>query len=366
MALSVKIFKEEWGRLFAPWLSFIYSEDVFASLRAQYAGYEIKKVGFRIKHRGSKTAGEHPEAKKKCAEANIKNREAMKVKFAHWNKVRRFDHPIIVKREFAVGDVLLTTPIIRALHNKYRLCPIYVETGAPDIFKHNPYVKLAANKIPPMADAMVISLNGVYEANPARHVLESYRIAAGLEEYEMDKLGLELFDSFGIRYDNHLAKTEKWAAIHIGPTTWPGKNWPNDRWNQVIQLIRARGWKVMLFGNPPKDAAFLVEKDYRGQSGIHEFVELMRQCSLFIGLDSFPAHLASALQVPAVVLYGIMDPKCFAVHTGKYIAVTSDPKHPDTARRNREPNVTFISTTDAVMRTISVDDVMRAVDQILA
>lgn len=366
MTVSVEIFQKEWGRLFAPWLSFIYCEDVQCCLTAQYAGYTIHRAPFRIQHKGSQTAGHHPDAKKKCAEANVRNREAMKKKFAHWNKVRRFDHPIIVKREYAVGDVLLTTPIIRALRKKYRLCPIYVETGAPDIFKNNPHVKLAANKVPPMADAMVIELNGSYEKTPGIHVLENYRIAAGLEPYEMEDRSLEIYGDLGRNEFSVVCSLEKWCAVHIGPTTWPGKNWPSDRWNSVIQLIRARGWKVMIFGNPPKDAQFLVDADHRGQTGIQEFAALMVQCSLFLGADSFPAHLAAAIEVPAVVLYGITDPNCFAVHTGKYIAVTSDPKHPDTGRRNREANVTFIPTTDAVMRTISVDDVMRAVDKILS
>ncbi len=358
-AVSVEIFQREWGRLFAPWLSFIYSEDALMSLRAQYAGYEIKKVAFRIKHRGSQTAGAHPEAKKKCAEANLRNREQMKIRFKHWNKFRRFDHQIVVRREYAVGDVLLTTPIIRALANKYRLCPIYVETGAPDIFKHNPRVKLAAPKIVIEKDAMVIDLNNSYERTPGRHVLESYAEAAGLEAYEWTKK-MEIYG-----WNDDKPKNDRWCAVHIGPTTWPGKNWPNERWNQVIQAIRARGYKVMLFGNPPKDAQFLVEKDCRGQSGIQEFSGLLAQSSLFVGPDSFPAHLSAALEIPAVVLYGITDPKCFATYTGKYVAVTSDPKHPDTGRRNREAGKTFIPSTDAVMRTISVDDVMRAVDTIL-
>lgn len=351
-------------KLFAPFLSQIYGEDLECCLRLQYQGWKIARSPFRILHKGSKTAGDHPQAKAACAAANARNLAEMRKRYAHWNKVRRFDHPIIVRRRFAVGDVLLTTPIIAALKRKYALCPIYVETDYPDIFAGNPNVERAMVKVPvtdvTFKDAMVIELDGSYERTPGRHVLESYAEAAGLEMREVVPKLHTYFPAGG-----NPAFYQKWCAVHVGPTTWAGKNWPIERWNEVIQLIRKRGYKVMVFGNPPRDATILCDEDQRGQSGIKQFAQLMSRCSLFVGLDSFPAHLAASLDIPAVVLYGVTDPKCFAVSTAKYIPVTSDKTHPDTGRRNREANVTFIETTDAVMRTISIYDVMTAVDEII-
>lgn len=354
MAVAVSAIWERWGRLFSPDLSFIYHEDSELSLRVQYAGWKIQKCPFRIQHRGSQTAGAHPEAKARCAEANARNQAVMLKKYAHWNKVRRFDHPIIVRRKYATGDVLLATPIIRALKKKYALCPIYVETGAYRLFDNNPYVVQASETAPPLNDAMVIDLDNAYEQWPSQHVIDSYADVAGLERSEVERR----LEYFGTTISRPLAG--KWCAMHIGPTAWPGKNWPVPHWNRVAQHLRQHGWKVLLLGSPPKDASMLVDLDLRGQDGYGELAALLKQCALFIGPCSFPLHLAQAVGTPVIGLFGITDPKCFLTDE-RAIAVCSDPAHPDTGRRNREANVTYIQTDDSVMRTITVEHVVQAV-----
>lgn len=350
------------GRLFSPYLSFIYSEDADVSIRAQYAGYSIHKAPFRIQHRGSQTAGAHPEAKERCAKANAENRKTMLRVWSHWNKVRRFDHPIILRRAYASGDILLATPVIRALKEKYALCPIYFETGRPEVLEGNPCLDGFKEPSLAVSEAMVIDLNGAYERDPSRHVIDSYAIAAGLEP-----------DQVGRRLELHcspLAVPEmangKWCAIHCGPTTWPGKNWPIDRWNSVVQVMRQCGYRIALLGDDRTIQLAPTDYDGRGQSGVRGLAGILKRAELFIGLCSFPGHVAAALEIPSVVLYGVTDPKCFAAYMGKYRAVCSDPNHPDTGRRNREANVTFVQTDDSVMRTISVDMVMAAIDGVVA
>lgn len=362
--VRVEIIAKMRPTLFAPFLSFIYGEDLEIGLAVQYAGYKIAKAPFRIQHRGSQTAGAHPEAKEKCAAANARNQQVMLKKYAHWNKVRRFDHPIIVRRTFAAGDVLLTTPIIRALKKKYARCPIYVATDSPGIFEGNPNIKGTPWIAGKSEDAMLIDLDGSYEAHPTQHVLDSYADAAGLERSEVE-WRLELF-CLPVLVDGG-RRGDRWAAIHVGPTSWPGKNWPIERWNQVAQWLRMSGWKVMLFGDGPMDARTLVDRDLRGQSGIPELAGLLGTCHLFVGLCSFPAHVAAAVNVPSVVLYGVTKPECFAVHTAPFVAVTADPAHPDTGIRNSPgaAGKTFIETTDACMRTITVEMVVEGIQRVL-
>ncbi len=254
--------------------------------------------------------------------------------------------------------------MIRALHEKFPLCPIYVETDYPELFEGNPCIQSAG--VGPMGtahDTMVIDLNGAYERTPDRHVIDSYAEAAGLDP---DDVGRRL-EYFGAESPPRRGLSGKWCAMHIGPTAWEGRNWPVDRWNAVAQNLRKKGWKILLIGSPPKNAAVLADLDIRGQNGYPELASLLSQCALFIGLDSFPAHLASAMKVPSVGLYGLTDPRYFSAvpPEGRHIAVSSDPTHPNTGRRNREPNVTFIQTSDEVMRTISVEMVMAAVEEIL-
>lgn len=348
------------GGLFSDYLDFAYHEDSDLSLRVQRAGYSIHRVTFGFKHLTAQTSAKNPAVSALCRQSNTRNQKVMLKKWSHWNKTRRFDFPILVRRTGAVGDVLLTTPVIRAIKNLWPLCPIDVETAVPDIFKGNPHVRHAAKSIKHDGWTMVIDLDNAYERTPDRHVLLSY---AEVADVDPGTVGAQTEVYFNLTDAPNLPEG-RWCAMHVGATAWPGKNWPVTRFNEVAQRLRTDGWKVMLFGAPSREV-IEVDSDRRGQSGIEAFAGMLAQCQLFIGLDSFPMHLAQALSVPTIGLFGITDPRCFMTGGSKAMAVCSDPTHPDTGRRNREPNITFIHSTDSVMRTISVDQVLKAVSEIL-
>lgn len=347
---------EQFGSFFSPYLVDIYHDDSDLCLRMQRAGYTIHQAEFHVEHRNGSTCMRHPDAVRRCAAANAHNQQVMMKKWAHWNKTRRFDTPILVRRWMAAGDALLTTPIIRALHQLWPLCPIDVETNHPTIFMGNPFVRRVGRVIPHDGWTRVINLDGTYERNPQRHVLYSYAEAADVEAATVS-CKTDLFFSPN---DSEKLPEARWCAMHVGATAWPGKNWHVTRFNEVAQIMRKDGWKIMLFGGPSREVV-QVDKDMRGQDGVQELAALIAQCQLFVGLDSFPMHVAQAVGVPVVGLFGITDPKCFLTGGSPAIAVCSDPLHPDTGRRNREPNKTFILTTDSVMRTITVEQVMSAV-----
>lgn len=341
--------------LFSAYLKDIYHDDSDLSLRMQRAGYTIHQADFTVEHHNGQTCQRHPEAIARCKAANAHNQAVMLQKWAHWNRVRKFNFPILVRRSFAVGDVLLTTPIIKALKELWPLCPIDVETKHTGIFYKNPHVRTCAPKILPTPDTMVINLDGCYEKDPGVHVLESYAKAAGVHPLTEPRLEL---------YTDHQIPPQmaegRWCAIHVGPTTWAAKNWPMERWGDVINWLRQSGWKVLLLGDK-NTPGLNYDLDKRGQKGVQELAAMLKACQLFVGLDSFPAHAAAAMRVPCVVLYGITNPDCFSVATAPYIAVRSDLNHKITGLRNRIANVTFLPSNDAVMRTISVDTVKGAI-----
>lgn len=351
---------EKFGPLFSNYLTDIYHEDSDLSLRVQRAGYTIHQANFRVSHRNGSTCTRHPDAIARCRAANAKNQRTMMQKWGHWNRVRCFDFPILIRRRFAVGDVLLTTPIIKALKELWPLCPIDVETNSPEIFSGNPHVRKAAQRIAVTSKTMVVNLDGCYERHPHLHVLECYAKAAGVHPLKEPKL--ELRPSEEPPHD--IMEGGKWCAVHVGPTTWEAKNWPFERWENLIQYLRDSGWLVLLLGDK-RTPIKSFDLDLRGQKGPRELAAHLKQCDLFVGLDSFPAHAASALGVPSVVLFGITNPDCFAVKGPNYVAVRSDPRHPDTGRRNKVANVTFIKATDSVMRTISVQQVQDAIANLL-
>ncbi len=346
--------------LFANYLSFIYFDDLQLSLRMQRRGLEVRQANFKVLHRNGSTCTRHPEAIRKCREAMQHNHAVMLQKWGHWNKVRRFDFPILFRRTFATGDALLMTPVIRAMHELWPLCPIDVETNATEVFKGNPLVRKCSTRIKVEPETMVVDLNGAYERKPRLNVLEAYARVAGVDAAEV----VPKCELYG--YTKWINPGGRWCAVHIGPTTWPGRNWPMDRWRSVINALKRNEWRIMLFGDKSREE-FEAHNDQRGQQGVQELAGLIAGCDLFVGLDSFPMHVAQAVGTPCVALFGINNPRCFmTAGNGPAIAVESDPMHRDTGRRNKIANVTFLRTDDSVMKTISVAQVLAAVEEIMA
>jgi heptosyltransferase III len=100
----------------------------------------------------------------------------------------------------------------------------------------------------------------------------------------------------------------------VHPTSrWRFKTWPEARVAACVAALAGRGFRVALTCGPDPEE----RRDLRGilaRSGgagtglevqtLPELAALLGAADLFLGVDSSPAHLAAALGVPAVVLFG--------------------------------------------------------------
>ena len=95
---------------------------------------------------------------------------------------------------------------------------------------------------------------------------------------------------------------------------WGAKCWPAERYGQVARALAATGVRSVLnFGPGEEGLAQLAEAASEGaavamQSSVTELVALTRRALLFVGGDTGPMHLAAALNVPVVGIFGPTDP----------------------------------------------------------
>ncbi|MGA8271906.1 MAG: glycosyltransferase family 9 protein [Candidatus Sulfotelmatobacter sp.] len=95
---------------------------------------------------------------------------------------------------------------------------------------------------------------------------------------------------------------------------WGAKRWPAARYGEVARRLTARGVRSILnYGPGEEDLVREAEASSggaaRGMScSITELIALTRRAQLFIGGDTGPLHLAAALRVPVVAIYGPTDP----------------------------------------------------------
>src|SRR5450755_132738 len=95
---------------------------------------------------------------------------------------------------------------------------------------------------------------------------------------------------------------------------WGAKRWPAERYGEVARQLGEDGLKSLInFGPGERDLAHVVESVSEGATKqidctLAELIAFTRRARLFIGGDTGPLHLAAALGVPVVGIFGPTDP----------------------------------------------------------
>lgn len=347
--LKVELFRKH--GLWIPGIKHSYADDSSTCLRMRELGYSLHLVPINVLHHGGRTGKFVPNIRK----IQEDNHTVCRRRFAHYLAHRKFDYPILLKRAAAWGDVLLVTPIIRALRKEAPLSPIYVETGCEEIFRGNPHIVKAEKKVARRADMKIINLDGSYEATPGRHIVASYAERAGVT---VESLHTDIYPTpADVAAAERLVPEGDWVAIHAGPSTWKGKDWPTDRFVAVANALREAGSKVVLVGAPAR--AIPNDADTRGRTSAQGTTEIIRRCRLFIGVDSFPFHLAESVGTPAIGLFGVTDPAFISTRPGLSTCLCGTT--PSFGLRHRVVNQTSVDDGGAAMNSITVEMVLEAV-----
>jgi len=146
---------------------------------------------------------------------------------------------------------------------------------------------------------------------------------------------------------------------------WRSKCWPAERYGALQREITNRyGWQGIISFGPGEELlareavkAAVPREPIALAMDLSQLMAVLRRAKLVVAADTGPLHLASALGVPVVGLYGPTDP----ARNGPY-------GKPSIVVRKAEPGETTYkrgtSFSPAMLR-ISVDDVMSAIDRLL-
>ena len=123
-----------------------------------------------------------------------------------------------------------------------------------------------------------------------------------------------------------------------------------DYWSEVKQLIdphfKHLNLKTVQIGLE-KDPSLNCDIDLRGQTNMRQMAYLVKNCDLFIGVDSFPAHLAGFFNRKMVSIYS----NSFAACVKPYWGQRSNQKIIETERPNGEkPSFSFNENPKTVNR----------------
>ncbi len=108
-------------------------------------------------------------------------------------------------------------------------------------------------------------------------------------------------------------RIEKFALLNPG-AGWGAKQWPAERYGVVAKQLSEEGLHCLINYGPGEQTlaeASETSSERHGraiQLSLTQLIAFTRRAALFIGGDTGPMHLAAALKVPVVALFGPTDP----------------------------------------------------------
>lgn len=203
-----------------------------------------------------------------------------------------------------------------------------------------------------------------------RHVVEqNLSIAAVLAESEGKLFPAQIADDFPRDPQADEFVNQRLIEHGIGEFAilnpgagWGAKRWPPERYGEVARGLTNLSIRSILNYGPGEEALVRAAETASGGTAqamsctITELIALTRRARLFIGGDTGPLHLAAALRVPVVAIYGPTDPVRNGPYGTRRVVLRSAESVTSHARR---------TTTEEGLLGIGSDEVVAAAKRLL-
>ena len=136
---------------------------------------------------------------------------------------------------------------------------------------------------------------------------------------------------------------------------WAAKEWPAERYGEVVAALAKYGFApVINFGPGEEELASAIRAASHGaaipiECSISELIALTRRARLFIGGDTGPLHLAAALRIPVVAIFGPTDPARNGPYGTKSIVIRNPASRTSLSHTSRpDPGLMQITSDEVI------------------
>ena len=181
-------------------------------------------------------------------------------------------------------------------------------------FLHDPDALVRDNLQAAGAQMVIYGSPIVTEGHAADHLVKPLE---SLAIYATDNVpSLRLSESICARGQEWLQQhncSKNVLAIHPGSGS-PRKNWPAERFGEVARQAMGAGWNpFFILGEADGESARIIQTQALDlpvlrDATLVEVAGVLTQCAAFVGNDSGITHIAAAVGVPVVALFGESDP----------------------------------------------------------
>ncbi len=184
---------------------------------------------------------------------------------------------------------------------------------------------------------------GFSDAREGAPLFYNEKVEGGRGIHAVDRY-LKLLNPFGIKPDEvefPLPPVEEIRPVQgryyviIPGARWQTKIWPSEYYAQLVRLISK---KLSLSGLTPVIAGSKAERpiaekimklskgvpvDLTGKTSLRELISIIRGASFVITNDSGPMHIASAVKIPVIAIFGPTSPKLTGPYGEEHIVLSA-------------------------------------------
>lgn len=337
----------------------------------KYTDQPMRMISFAYEN-----LGDNESAKKWAIEA----KKFIKGEDKDWDaRIAKFDSKkIALLRPGAIGDVVMTLQLVPLLKKKYpghaihyftdpqlgnELLFLMAKTGVDALVSFKDWDKVS-NQYDKAFNLIGYPIKEGYPDKPmSQHLINGFA----------KDMGLDLPISFypHIEFKPEPIVKEKYITIHPKAGWSMYKNWPFERWEEVIKAFPK--YKFIQIGAPTDPKIPGADHSWMGKQLIYTAV-LMQHASLHVGVDSFTNHLTgfnwNGHIIPAVILWGSTQASAAGYPMNYNISLgldcqpcfKEDPKISKQPRGvcDNPPNQTYENPQHKCMHDITVDMVVEA------
>jgi heptosyltransferase III len=272
---------------------------------------------------------------------------------------------ILVLRGGALGDLILTLPVLGEIRRSYPdaevvLLGIFPQAGlaTPEFVDHVDRLD-AADLVPLFVEGLMpwsvrnrlqgldIAISFLSDPNA---IIARNLTAAGIKQVVtstgrmspdvhavfhlasvLGPLGLTLRNPVPRLAAGPKARGFSRLGFHLGSGS-PRKNWPIDRWVELTERLDGCFDDFLLVGGETDDQ---LVREFRARSRqrrlqtllhatLANLCQAIKKCTIFVGHDTGVTHLAAALGIPTVALFGPTDANIWAP-LGEHVRVILSP-----------------------------------------
>jgi ADP-heptose:LPS heptosyltransferase/glycosyltransferase involved in cell wall biosynthesis len=225
-------------------------------------------------------------------------------------KVRSQGPSLVYTMPMSTGDVFLSTGVVKALRDKHPGHRVYFATSAKyfDIVKGLQIIDELIEWQPWMQEVGLLEdiFDEVYTPNLAVQMTHSNWVHRGKGRNLIDEFAAQC----GVEAQAPVLPLES-VAFHRdgkGAVIVHAGGQKSARayayWSDLVKNLRANGLKVVQVGAKDDISIGEVDQDLRGQTNHAALIMQLSIGSVFVGIDSYPMHVANAVGLPVVAIFG--------------------------------------------------------------